>query len=133
MRRNRTSILFLFLFLWACHTSEEEQIRQAMNQRGEAFKKKDLSLYLSCISEDYQDKDGNFSQLRKRMEAYFGNFDRIEYDFWDRSVQIEGETATVIQQFNLEVEKGGKKSRYSGREAFFLRKEGKQWKIFKGL
>lgn len=133
MRRNRICILFLFFFLWACHTSEEEQIRQTLNQRGEAFKKKDLSLYLSCISKDYQDKDGDLSQLRKRMEGYFNALDRIEYDYWDRSVQIEDETAMVIQQFHLEVERGGKKSRHSGKEAFLLRKEGKHWKILKGL
>jgi ketosteroid isomerase-like protein len=133
MRRNRFSILFLFLFLWACHTSEEEQVRQILNQRGEALKKKDLSLYLSCISEEYQDKDGDLSQLRKRMETYFGTFDRIEYDYWDRSIQIEGGTATVIQQFHLEVETRGKESRHSGKEALFLRKEGARWKILKGL
>jgi ketosteroid isomerase-like protein len=122
----------LFL-LWACHASDEEQIRQTLNQRGEAFKKRDLSLYLSCISKDYQDKDGDLSQLRKRMEAYFNAFDRIEYDTWDRSIQMEGETATVTQQFQLEVVKGEKKNRYSGKEALFLRKEDNHWKIFRGL
>jgi ketosteroid isomerase-like protein len=104
-----------------------------LNQRGEAFKKRDLSLYLSCISKDYQDKDGDLSQLRKRMEAYFNAFDRIEYETWDRSIQMEGETATVTQQFHLEVVKGEKKNRYSGKEALFLRKEGKHWKIIRGL
>ena len=132
MRRNRLLILIL-LFLWACQGSGEERIRQTLNQRGEALKKKDLSLYLSCISKGYQDREGDFAQLQKRMEAYFKNFDRIEYDYWDRSIQIEGEMATVIQQFHLEVEKGGKKNRYSGKEAFLLRREGRHWKIFKGL
>ena len=134
MRRNRSWSFVLFLFfLCACHGSEEERIRQTLNERGEAFKTKDLSLYLSCVSEDYQDKEGGFPQLRKRMEAYFNAFDRIEYESWDRSVVVEGETATVTQQFHLEVEKGGKKNRYSGKEAFLLRKEGKRWRIFRGL
>jgi len=133
MRRNRFFALFLLFFLWACQSSEEEQIRRVLNQRGEAFKKKDLSLYLSCISKDYQDKEGDLSQLQKRMEGYFKTFDRIEHNAWDRSVEIEGETATVTQQFSLEVEKGGKKSSYSNKEAFLLRKEGNYWKILKGL
>jgi len=135
MRRNRnwSFILFLFFFLWACHGFEEERIRQTLNQRGEAFKKKDLSLYLSCVSEDYQDKDGGFPQLRERMAGYFNAFDRIEYESWDRSIEMEGEKATVTQQFHLEVEKGGKKNRYSGKEAFLLRKEGNRWRIFRGL
>ncbi|OGP90158.1 MAG: hypothetical protein A2156_12435 [Deltaproteobacteria bacterium RBG_16_48_10] len=133
MRRNRLIGLILLLFLWACQTSTEEQIRQTLNRRGEALTKRDLSLYLSCISKDYQDKEGDLSQLRKRMEVYFNTLERIEYDYWDRSIQIEGETAMVIQQFHLETEKGGKKNRYSGKEALLLRKEGKHWKIFKGL
>ena len=133
MRRNRFFVLLLLLFFCACQASEEEQIRRTLNQRGEALKKKDLSLYLSCISKDYQDRDGDFSQLQKRMEVYFNTFDRIEYDYWDRSVQMEGEMATVIQQFHLEVEKGEKKSRHSGKEALLMRKEGNQWKIVKVL
>jgi hypothetical protein len=31
------------------------------------------------------------------------------------------------------VEKGGKKNRYSGKELLYLEKEGKEWKIVKGL
>ena len=133
MRRNRFFVLLLLLSLCACQASEEEQIRQTLNQRGEALKKKDLSLYLSCISKDYQDRDGGFLQLQKRMEAYFMKFDRIGYDYWDRSIEMEGEMATVTQQFHLEVEKGGKMNRYSGKEAFVLRREGRHWRIFKGL
>jgi hypothetical protein len=67
------------------------------------------------------------------VEASFNDFDRIEYDYWDRSVQIEGESATATQQFTLEIVKGEKKNRYSGKEALYLRKEGKHWKILRGL
>jgi len=133
MRRNRYLVLIFLTLFFACQPSGEEQVRQTLNQRGEALNKKDLSLYLSCISKDYQDQAGDRDQLRKRMEAYFRTFDRIAFDFWDRSVQIEGDTATVVEQFHLEVVKGGKANRYSGKESFLLRKEGKHWKIFKGL
>ena len=133
MRRNRFLLLLVLIFLWACQPSGEEQIRQTLNQRGEALKKKDLSLYLSCISKDYQDKEGDRDQLQKRMEVYFKAFDRIDFNYWDRSIQIEGETATVIQQFHLEIEKEGKTNRFSAKEAFLLRKEGKHWRIVKGL
>jgi ketosteroid isomerase-like protein len=136
MRRHRFLLLIFLLFLWAlwaCQPSGEEQIRQTLNQRGEALKKKDLSLYLSCISNDYQDREGDRTQLQKRMEGYFKTFDRIDFDYWDRSIQIEGETATVIQQFHLEIEREGKTNRFSAKEAFLLRKEGGRWKIFKGI
>ena len=133
MRKSPFLALVFLLFFFACQPPVEEQIRQTLNQRGEALKKKDLSLYLSCISEDYQDPTGDRDRLQKRMESYFKDFDRIDFDVWDRSIQIEGETATVTQQFHLQVTKGEKSTRYSGKEAFLLRKEGKHWRIVKGL
>lgn len=133
MRRHLLSFLLPILFLLACQVSEEEKIYQILNRRQEALQKRDLSLYLSCISKAYQDKEEDFNRLQKRIEGYFKTFDRISYSSWDRSVQIDGETATVVQQFYLEVEKGEKKNRYSGKEALFLKKEGKGWKITKGL
>jgi ketosteroid isomerase-like protein len=133
MRRPILSFLLPILVLLACQTSEEEKIYQTLNRRQEALQKKDLSLYLSCISKAYQDQEEDFNRLQKRIEGYFKTFDRIAYSSWDRSVQIDGDTAFVIQPFHLEVEKGEKKNRYSGKEVLFLKKEGKGWKIIKGL
>jgi hypothetical protein len=133
MRKDVLSFLLPLLFLLACQVSEEEKIYQILNRRQEALQKRDFSLYLSCISKAYQDKEEDFSGLRKRIEGYFKTFDRITYSSWDRSIQIDGEAATVFQQFYLEVEKGEKKNRYSGKEGLFLKKEGKDWKIVKGL
>jgi len=133
MRRHSLSFLLPLLFLLACQVSQEEKIYQVLNRRQEALEKRDLSLYLSCISKAYQDKEEDFDGLRKRIEGYFKTFDRISYSSWDRSIQIDGETAIVVQQFSLVVEKGEKKNRYSGKEGLFLKKEGKEWKIIKGL
>jgi ketosteroid isomerase-like protein len=133
MRKNPLFFLFTIFFLIACQISEEERIQQILNRRQEALQKKDLALYLSCISKSYQDKDEDFSRLQNRMEGYFKTFDRIEYSSWDRSIQIEGDQARVTQQFFLRVEKAGKENRYSGKEGLFLRKEGKGWKIIKGF
>ena len=133
MRKRSLSFLLPVLFLLACQISEEEKINQILNRRQEALQKRDLSLYLSCISRAYQDKEEDFYRLQKRIEGYFKTFDRITYSSWDRSVQIDGETSTITQQFYLEVEKGEKKNHYSGREVLFLKKEGKAWKILRGL
>jgi hypothetical protein len=127
------SLLLPILFLLSCQISEEEKIYQTLSRRQEALRKRDLSLYLSCISNAYQDKEEDVDRLQKRIERYFKTFDRITYSSWDRSVQIDGGTSTVIQQFYLEVEKGEKKNHYSGQEILFLKKEGKEWKFIKGL
>ena len=133
MRRTLFFLLLPIFLVLACQSSEEERVYQILNRREEAFRKKDLSLYLSCISKAYQDKEEDFNRFGKRIEGYFKNFDRISYSSWDRSIQIDGGTATVVQQFQLEVERGEKKNRHSGKEALFLVKEGKEWKIIKGL
>jgi hypothetical protein len=122
----------LFLIL-ACQGSEEERILQVLDRRGEALQQKNLSLYLSCISKTYQDGSEDFGRLQARMERYFQTFDEITYDSWDRSIDVEGETARVVQQFHLEVAKESKRRRFSGKESFLLRKEDKEWKIVKGL
>lgn len=133
MRRSLLCFFLPILFLLACQVSEEEKIYQVLNRRQEALQKRDLSLYLSCISKAYQDKEEDFDRLQKRIERYFETFDRISYSCWDRSIQVDGETAAVIQSFYLEVEKGEKKNHYSGKEILFLKKERKDWKIIKGL
>ncbi len=133
MRKRFLPLVLPLLFLFACQISEEEKIYQTLNRRQEALQKRDLALYLSCISKSYQDKEEDFHRLQERMEGYFKTFDRITYSSWDRSVQTEADTSTVIQQFYLEVEKGEKKSHYSGKEVLFLKKEGKEWKFIRGL
>jgi len=123
----------IFLILIACQNSQEEKVYQTLNRRQEALQKKDLSLYVSCISRAYQEKDEDYERLERRIEGYFKTFDRISYSSWDRSIRVDRDTATVVQQFQLEADKGEKKNRYSGKEALFLKKEGKEWRIIKGL
>ena len=133
MKRVLICFVLLLLYLVACQKSDSERIRQILQDRETALQKKDLSLYLSCISKSYQDKNENYDQLQNRIQGYFKSFDRIDYTTWDRSIEVEGERATVIQQFRLEVEKEGKRHPYTGRELLFLEKEGRNWRIRRGL
>jgi len=133
MRRSVPAFLFLLILLLACQISEEENVHQTLNRREDALQKKDISLYLSCISKAYQDGDENFDRLQERIERYFNTFDQIRYSHWDRTIHVEGDSARVIQQFYLEVERQGRGNRYSGKESIFLKKEGRRWKIIKGL
>lgn len=123
----------VLLGLFSCQKSDSEGIRQILQQREEALQKKDLTLYLSCISKSYQDKNENYEQLKARIQGYLRSFDRIDYSAWDRTIQVDGDNATVIQQFRLEVEKEGKRQQYAGKELLFLEKEGRDWRIRRGL
>ena len=133
MRKCFLLLCAILLLFPACQSSEEDRIYRTLNQREEALRAKDLSLYLSCISKAYQDKQENYERLKNRIEHYFRTFDRIDYSGWERSIHFEGKSAIAVQQFRLEVEKDGKKSQYSGKELLQLVKEGKEWKIIEGL
>jgi ketosteroid isomerase-like protein len=127
------SFLLMVLLLQACTSSEKGKIERLLVQRAEAFQKKNLALYLSCISKDYQDKEEDFEKLKNRISGYFETFDRIDYNAWDQSIQVEGKNATATQKIRIEVEKQGRKNQHSGREVLHLRKEGGEWKIISGL
>ena len=133
MRRIILFFLLPVLFLLSCQVSDEEKIYHVLDRRQEALQHRDLPQYLSCISKAYQNNEEDSPQLAKRMAGYFKTFDRITYSSWDRSVQINGETATVTQQVHFEVEKEGKKKSFFGKERLFFKKEGRGWKIIKGL
>ena len=123
----------MVLVLHACTSSDQEKIERLLVQRAEAFQNKNLALYLSCISKDYQDKEENFEKLKNRVSGHFETFDRVDYSAWDQSIQVESKNATAIQQFRIEVEKKGNKNQYVGREVIHLHKEGGEWKIISGL
>jgi ketosteroid isomerase-like protein len=127
------SFLLMVLLLQACTSSEKEKIERLLVQRAEAFQTKNLALYLSCISKDYQDKEEDFEKLKNRVSGYFETFDRIDYNAWDQSIQVESRNATATQQFRIEVEKKGSKNQYVGREVLHLHKQGGEWKIIGGL
>ncbi len=127
------SFLLLVLLLQACSSAENGKIEDLLAQRAEAFQKKNLALYLSCISKDYQDKEENFEKLKNRVSGYFETFDRMDYSAWDQSIEVEGRNATVTQQYRIEVEKEGKKNQHVGAEIVHLQKEGGEWKIISGL
>jgi len=127
------SVPVLVLLLQACPSAEEGKIERLLGQRAEVFQEKNLALYLSCISKDYQDKEENFEKLKNRVSGYFETFDRVDYSAWDQSIQVVSKNATAIQPFRIEVEKKGNKNQYVGREVIHLHKEGGEWKIISGL
>ena len=111
----------------------EKAIGLVMFTRERAIREKDIDLYMTCISEDYTDNTDTFDMVKERMHKNFEVFDRIDFSTSDRTVYLEDQTATLVQDYDLVFFVDGKSDRARGKERIFLRREDRGWKIVKGL
>ena len=125
--------IFLLLSLAYCSSSPQDEIVKVLKRREKALENGDLALYLSCISENYQDKGMDFSAVGQKVAESIKSLKGIELSFYDRSIYPEGEYATVYQKVELSVDVGGKEKHSSTREQLTLVREKGGWKIIKGL
>ena len=141
MVRIRVSALFaalvhliaLVMVCEGCHPSDRTGIELTLAKRETAIETRDMELYLTCISLDYQDRDKDLDALRDEISATFQTFDSIHYTFSDRTITIDGHEARVVQNVCIEAAAGSGQKEISSREILLLRKEGDEWRITRGL
>lgn len=104
-----------------------------LNQRQQALDSKDISRYKALLSRDYQDKGKDYAAKAAELAALFTSFERIEARFFDRQLELTGDSAIVTEQYALRVTRQGKSSTFAGKEILSLRKEADGWKIVAGL
>ena len=129
----RILVLSLLLASLTFCSSPKDEIVEILDRREKALEQGDLSLYLSCISQNYQDEEKDFAAIRQKVAGSIGSLPGVELSFSDRSIYFEGELATVYQKVILRVDVGGKKKSFSDRERLTLAREEGGWKIIKGL
>ena len=118
-----------------CGRSDQDMIREVIEQRAQAIERKNLDRYLECVSPAYHDSQGRgYDQLKERLETIFQGFERVEYLPGRRFVYPYGETAAVVQEFTLRFRPSeGEVTSRKGKERIILKKEGKKWRIIDGL
>lgn len=129
--------LFALLLLSACEVDHKGLINRTLDARETAFNERNLELYLSLISKDYVYKPTSKLSIEEYMKEYLLIWDVVHFNTYNRLIYTSGGYARVSQDFQLSVQKNGKKPVVmSGAEHFELKKEGwlsPKWKFFKGL
>lgn len=139
MPKNRYLILFVFVLanlLSGCTNSNNKEINKVLSDRQKAFESKDVKLYLSTISTDYnqkvEDKVVDFDLLKKRFESNTKVFDSISITRKDINIYKKSDSlAEVYQksQYDLKIETQA--TAYRTVEKLVLEKKNGSWKITK--
>jgi len=127
--------LLLIVVVLSCARDDRQLIIKTLQQREKALEKKDINLYLDCVSSDYRDPEGrDLSRLQQRFAEVVQAFTSIDFEPEQTLVYQNGLTATVIQEFVLHFQPQGEEPfARKGREKIVLRKEKGAWKIIEGL
>ncbi|MDD5223565.1 MAG: hypothetical protein PHE84_06220 [bacterium] len=127
--------LLLIVVVLSCARDDRQLIIKTLQQREKALEKKDINLYLDCVSSDYRDQEGrDLSRLKQRFAEVVQVFTSIDFEPEQTLVYQNGLTATVIQEFVLHFQPQGEEPfARKGREKIVLHKEKGGWKIIEGL
>ena len=142
-RARKLAIIYPFIFciclFLGCNKakrSQEETMREikaVMSIREKAMQKKDINLYMGCISKEYRDNTETYEIIRQKMLQNFRVFEKIEFSHSNQTVYINRDLATVVQDYELGFTIAGDRDHARGKEKIFLKKEEGKWKILKGL
>jgi uncharacterized protein DUF4440 len=132
--RSLLSCLAVVLILGCSGSNPDKQALKTVSlQRQQALRTKDINLYLSILSREYQDKNQDFAAKKKELEANFAAFDQIDYRSDNLTIEIKGNQASISGTYGLKVVIKGKVLKLEGKEEVRLRKERGGWKIVGGV
>ncbi|RMD96887.1 MAG: hypothetical protein D6812_16230 [Deltaproteobacteria bacterium] len=128
---------FLLEPLYSFSSPEKARIREVMERRAEALRRKDLERYLSCFSPNYHDpvRKTDFSQIKAEIIERFRKWEKIDFRITKIEITIRGKSAIVDESFQLSGIIHGKEMTFPpGRELFHLEKDEEgRWRIVRGL
>lgn len=137
MLRSRL-IVFLSILLTAslaasCRGGGDREIDQVLDTRTKAFQTKDLALYMTLISPDYeQEKKGKtvgVEEVEKNFKINVDLFDKLAVRNADRTITSDGEKAHVVQKTYVDASIDNSKSKFRIIERISLAKIDGKWLI----
>jgi ketosteroid isomerase-like protein len=135
--RAATLLLTLIALLASCSHDEKAGITEVLEKRQRAFEARDVELYSTLISPDYDDvKDGRRMGRKEVIDNFKGIlqfFDDIKITYSGRTIYHKGSDAQVVQRARVEVrmEKEGINTSFTMKEVLELKKQGNRWYITK--
>lgn len=126
---------FLISALVGCSTSGEDlqELENVIIIRAAALNSRDLSRYISVISDSYSDKGKQFNQLKNSLEANFRQYEAISFVAEKPAITIYGSRAEAVSHYRMKVRMRGKEFDFNGTEHLKLVKEPGGWKIIAGI
>lgn len=129
----RAPLLALLLIALAGCARQERTIEEVMRQREQALATADATLYAALISPAYRDKGIDSRTKREELAQTLAAFGPVSYRSLDRTVAVDGDSATVTGRYTMKVTAAGKPLELAGEETIRLRREAGGWKIVGGI
>lgn len=129
----RALLPLILLSLAAGCSREGRTIEEVLHQRERALATADATLYASLISPAYRDKGVDSRTKREELAQTLAAFGPVSYRTLDRSIMVQGDSATVTGRYAMKVTAAGKPLELAGEETIRLRREAGDWKIVGGI
>ncbi len=127
------SILLIASLAASCRGGGDREIDQVLDTRTKAFETKDLALYMTLISPDYeQEKKGKtvgVEEVEKNFKINVDLFDKLAVRNADRTITSDGEKAHVVQKTYVDASIDNSKSKFRIIERISLAKIDGKWLI----
>jgi len=139
---NRCVVIFLCFFIAGCTKpiSEEDKLKNIVNEVAESAQKKDIDGVRKHISKSYRDQEGNdYDGVRKILLYHFIRAETISA--FVRSTDVEIKEGTALVKANAILVRGKEiksikdiipESAAGYRFEMIFKKEGKDWKVVSG-
>lgn len=100
------AVLFLIVCItFSCGTGEKEnseiQVTQLLANRRKGLQENNPSLYLSAVSRNYNDGIDTYDTLKKRCEEFLTQYSHLQIKIEKRTVYIDKDRATVVEEYRL--------------------------------
>lgn len=128
-------ILFIVLLVSSCPNQGNAGIDKLLSDREQALETKNVDLYMSLISPDYnQEKDNKtigVEEIRKNFLSNVTLFDNLEISHANRSIYDKGQKTEVVQMTIVDVAVNETKSKFKINERIQLVEIDGKWLIVK--
>ena len=128
-------LLVLATIIVSCGNSQNDEVREVLDKREQALETKDVDLYMSLISPDYnQKKDDDtvgYDEIKKTFLNTTGIFDSIDISEQDTNIHVKANTADVIRVSLMRASIEDSKSKFRVIDKIQLEKLEGKWMIVK--
>jgi len=85
-------------------TNKIAQVKVVIDTYTDGYNKKDIDILMSSISPDYSKDGETYFDLKKRMEAIFAKYDRVEFGLQNIEVKLAGNGAVAKAAYTMRCE-----------------------------